>query len=97
MENIDTRIYNLSSFRIEDDNSSTGSTCQDQNSIQKFESSENDNCIITSNEWEDQSENEQMLLQISIVTILQQVILQLYAFWKMGQIYLCFIPLTFQT
>ena len=30
-ENIDVRIYNLSSFRIEDDTSSKGSNCEDQN------------------------------------------------------------------
>ena len=52
-------LYNLSSFRIEDDTSSRGSTCQDQNSTQNFESSENDNCNITNNEWEDQSENKE--------------------------------------
>ena len=58
-ENIDARIYNLPSFRIEDDTSSRGSICQDQNSTQNFKSLENDNCNITNNEWEDESENKE--------------------------------------
>ena len=45
-ENIDTRIYNLSSFRIEDDTSSRGSICQDKNSTQNLESLKNDNHSI---------------------------------------------------
>ena len=56
-ENIDTRRYNLSSFKIEDDTSSRGSICQDQNSTKNFESLENDN--YTNNEWEDHSENKE--------------------------------------
>ena len=56
-ENIDTRRYNLPSFKIEDDISSRGSICPDQNSTKNFESLENDN--YTNNELEDRSENKE--------------------------------------
>ena len=81
-ENIDARIYNLSSFRIEDDTSSKGSIGQEKNSTQNFESFKNDNYNIINNEWEDQSENkEDITPKKYCYHTSTRVILQIYAFW----------------